>query len=495
MIPKSIERLRWRACVSGCAILAVAQLSACGLLNSTLNAPANVASTLSGAGDKDAAKMPAKLLQTGLMRFADTFAAKMTEATKDFAAKSDKPEAQIQAMSWAVGQITAAFTIATGPNTNVDLLDMTVMVTLGRMTHEEYWLPKVWGEADRPMLDAFTALEKDIWDIAAHALTEQHQADLRATIRAWREQNPDMGVTAFVRLPAFEELLSASKQQTGAESGGLSELLRIDPLSGIDPAVREIEQTRMFAERALYYAQRMPLVFSTQVELLALKLSQMPSVQGALADTERISKAATSISETAATLPNAVRAEREAAVKQIADELTAQRQGLVADLEKAEAPTREMLTNARAALDSGEQMSVALKGTIESFDTMLGNMTGRGKSDAKPAAAPAPALDPDAPPAKPGKPFDITEYGDVATRLTATAHELTGLISTLDTSMPKVQSVLRESVEHANGSVDHALDRALRLGLILIASAALAVLLVRWISKRWLNRRSAGSAV
>jgi hypothetical protein len=33
-------------------------------------------------------------------------------------------------------------------------------------------------------------------------------------------------------------------------------MLGIDPLSGLDPAIREIEQTRALAERTIYYMQR-----------------------------------------------------------------------------------------------------------------------------------------------------------------------------------------------------------------------------------------------
>ena len=475
-----------------CAALLLLPLSGCGLLNSTLNAPANVANTLSGAGSKPSTQTPPGALQTGLMRFADTFASKISQATQDFAEQSGKPEAQIQAMTWAVAQNTSAFTIATGRNANVNLLDMVVLVTLGRVTHEEYWLPKVWGEADRPMLDAFTQLEKDVWAIATNSLSAKQQEDLRATIREWRDENPDMGGTAYVRLPAFEDLLANSKQQATEKSGGLGELLRIDPLSSIDPAVREIEQSRMLAERGMYYAQRMPLVFSVQAELLVLRLVRMPEVQSALADSERISKAALSLADTAGTLPNAVRVEREALVKQLAEELSLQRKGLVADLEQVEAPTRELLAQARATLDAGTQMSGALQGTIQSFDTMMEHMKAGDDSAAAPAAVPP--VDPNAAPAEPAKPFDITEYGDVATRLGSAAHELTGLIATLETSMPQVQSVLNESVQHADRTVDHALDRVLLYGVILIAVAALAVLSVRWISARWMNRRGVGSA-
>ena len=51
-----------------------------------------------------------------------------------------------------------------------------------------------------------------------------------------------------------------------------------DPLAGLDPAVRELTQTRLFAERALYVAQKMPLLLRWQTELLTINTLNQPAV-------------------------------------------------------------------------------------------------------------------------------------------------------------------------------------------------------------------------
>ena len=456
-----------------CAVLVLALLSGCRLIQGAANAPSNLANSLFGKS-KPKDPVPPGVLQGGVMRFADTFASRLAQATQDFAKLAGTPEAQIQAHSWAVGQTTSAFTIAAGVNPNINLLDMLVLVTLGRMTHEEYWGPKVWGASDKPMLDAFTALETDAWDIAKIALTEKQQESMRKTLRDWRDQNPDMGVTAYVRLPTFEDILADSKAQTDAESGGgLGDLLSLDPFSGLDPTTKQLEQARLFAERALYYGERIPIVLSTQVELLTLKLMQMPEVRAALADSERVSKAAASLAETATKLPEVVRAEREATLKQVSEELSAQRAGIVSDLEKVEAPTRELLAQARATLESGTQMSASLKGAVESFDSMMAHLNAEPKS----------------PSTEPAQPFVVGEYGEAATKLGAAAHELNGLFATFDKSLPQMQRALDESAARADQSLERARDRALLYGALLIVAAACATLLVRWISRRWLGAR------
>ncbi|HEV8113360.1 MAG TPA: hypothetical protein VGR31_11345 [Planctomycetota bacterium] len=467
---------RWSRAPIALAAFLVLVTPSCKLFSATVNAPGNIASSVLG-GKKPPEKLPPNILQGGLMRFADTFAARVTQATQDFADRAATPEARIQAMGWAIRQNTSAFTIASGPNPNVALLDMVVLVTLSRMVHEEHILPNVWGEADRPMVEAFQSLERDIWEVAAQTLTQPQQDELRATLRAWRDENPNMAATSFVRLPAFQDIIKARADAAEAKANtgtGLGDLLSVDPLSGLEPAVREIEKSRLFAERTLYYAQRAPILLSTQVELLGMKLARMAEVHSALDYSQRISLAAASLAETAAKLPESVRVEREAAVKQISDELSLQRQGIVADLEKSEAPARKILTDARATLEAGAQMSIALQGTIGSLDNFIGGFAAKEP----PPGAPPP------PPAEPSKPFDITEYGDTATKIGVMAHELNGVVASLDQSLPNVQRTMDEAARRGDQTIDHAFVRGIELGAILIALAAIAALGVRKFSAR-----------
>lgn len=444
------------------AALLILLTSSCKLLSSAVNAPGQVASgILGGDSKKSSERVPPHVLQAGVMRFADTFAARITQATQDFALKAGTPEARIQAMNWSIGQNTSAFTIASGPNANIALLDMVVLVTLGRMVHEEYWTPKVWGEADAPMVEAFTTLEQDVWVVASQMLTKVQQDELRAAITSWRELNPDMGITAFVRMPAFRDIAKA-RASTGTDTGNaLGDLLSMDPLSGLEPAVREIEQTRLFGERTVFYLQRAPILLSNQVELLGLKLMLMPEIHSGLEDSRRISLAAESFAETAARLPELVRLERER---------------ILADLEKSQEPAGKILSDARATLEAGTQMSTALQGAIAALD---GFIAGLRKKEPAPGGSP--------PPAKvPGKPFDVTDYGGAATEVAEAARELNGLVATVDQSLPQVQRALDEAVLKSDRVVDHAFARGLQLGAILIGIAALAALAVRWISIRFL---------
>jgi hypothetical protein len=350
---------------------------------------------------------------------------------------------------------------------------MVVMVTLGRMVHEDHW-SKVYGDADQPMLEAYRKLEEELWGLASQALTPKHQEALRTVLREWRENNPDAATVGFVRLPAFADLVKASKKGSPGMLDELSGMLTLDPLSGLEPTTREIEKSRLFAERTLFYAQRAPLLLSAQVELLTLKLTTQPDVQMTLASAERISRAAEEVSKTAGGLPELVRSEREAAIKQASDELTKQRQGLIDDLQQAHEPVGQMLGQARDTLSAGAEMSTALHGAIDSLDKFLG----RFDKKVEPGAPPEP-------PKPPGKPFDIADYGTAATNIGSAARDLNALVTTIDGSVPKLQSAADQLVQRGEQTIDVAFQRGLTLGIALIAVAAIAVLAVRWVSWRW----------
>ena len=51
-----------------------------------------------------------------------------------------------------------------------------------------------------------------------------------------------------------------------------------------DPAVRAVEQTRLTAERMMYYFERAPLLLSWQVELMTYRVADQPAAQMAYTD-------------------------------------------------------------------------------------------------------------------------------------------------------------------------------------------------------------------
>jgi hypothetical protein len=453
----------------GCLLLSFA--GSCKLTKAAVQAPGKLADTVLPHHESDEPRVPVSVVQERVRRFADSFAAQIAQATGEFARAADTPQARMQALGWSIWQRSQAFTIASGENPNRNMLDMLVFITLGRMVHEEYWGPKVWHEADQPMIDALRAAEEDIWTIASKVLTPKQEEHVRTTLAKWREENPDAVLTGAVRMPEFQQMLVVHDEQSTNILADFGELLNFDPLSGLEPATREVKQARLLGERTLYYAQRAQLVIPTQLELLSMKLTNQPDVQTTIEAADRVSKAAESLSETAKTLPD-----------KLSEELTAQREGIVGDLEKVQGPASDLMKQAQSTLDAGKEMSTALQSAIATLDGFVANVRGP-ESDSSVIEASAPIG-----PEPKGKGFDVTEYGAAAEHVAVAATNLNTLLASVDSDLPRLQKTLDEVAQRGDATIDRAYSRGLRLGLILIGVAAAAALLVRWLSRGWRAR-------
>lgn len=470
----SFARVRIRP--SSLALACLSLLSACGLLRTAAETPSRLTSAVFGSG---AQSVDPRLVQQRLMRFADLFALEVTNATHEFSVRSGTTEGRIQALTWKLDYTGAMWRLASGPKPFAGLFDAIVLVTGVRFAHENRW-KEHWGEADLPMAESLARLEQAVWDLAGEALREEQLAEVRSIVAQWMSGDPASRVTDASRMPGFVDLADPARKD--GKSGVMSELtslVSVDPLAGLEPAVREVEETRQFAERGLYYLQRMPELLSARVELLVLRSSQSPEMLGTLASLQRVSEAATSIAATAQALPASVSAEREAAIKQIAEELTAQRAGLVHDLEQAREPVVELLDSTRRTAESGQAMSVALTDTLRVLDAFVGRFAAKEPEPGTVPSAPEPAQGESA-----AKPFDIVEYGVAAERLGTAAAELGTAIATLDRSLPQVQRVLEAAAERGERSVDHLFLRACELLGLALVGAALTMLVVRRLSRR-----------
>ena len=79
-------------------------------------------------------------LQLAVMRFADEYAARINERVTVFQQATDDPHERLESQSWLVSQATGAFTIASGPNPELNAIDMLVFATLSRMVIEDRWV-------------------------------------------------------------------------------------------------------------------------------------------------------------------------------------------------------------------------------------------------------------------------------------------------------------------------------------------------------------------
>jgi hypothetical protein len=399
-----------------------------------------------------------QILQFRVMRFADEYAGGIIEPIQRFQAGTQNAQERLAAQNWKLSQSTAAYTIASGPSAVANALDMIVLATLSRMVVEDDWVSEQFGERATPIRDAHRRLEALARDLAKDAVTADQFAQLQRIIDEWRERNPHIRAVSYVHLRDFAKSIGRPKPDEDASASGLFAVLGIDPLSTLDPAVRELAQSRELAERTIYYAQRMPNLLDMQVERLTDEFATTPETKRLLANVDRAAAAAEATGHVASELAGVLAREREAAIRQFMEAVTVET-----------TRTRELVIELRGALEAGTATSNSLTTTIRSLDQLMA-----GFEKQKPAAGP---------PEKPGRPFDITEYTAAAAELTRAANELQQLAGGVERSSP----ALVQAADRATGRlVDHAYWRMVQLIGLLVLGWFFAAVAYRSITRRWL---------
>lgn len=444
------------------ALLALAMslgvvMSGCRLINKTASLPMNAVSSVvpgSRSSQPDAAA-----LQVELQRFADEFAGRTIKALDDYAQSVGTDEARRQVLQWKVSVSAACVSIASGPNPTANLLDFLALATITRTALEEDWVKSAQGRAFQPWLNSSRTLETNAWKLAEGILEPGQQQELRDSIQRWWVSNAGTRTGFFTRPQEFTALI----RQTGKQSSrpdSVFNLAVLDPTLGLDPAVREVTLTRLFAERAMFTAQRMPFLVRWQFELLTDEFLRNSQVAATLTNAaslaqsaDRLSLAVESGSQTAAELPDRITAEREAILKA---------------LETQEGKLRELSGEVTRTLAAGEKMSTSLNQTIITFDALMKRF-GVGEPSS-------------GPPDTNSAPFNILDYGRTADQITAMARELDVLIKdvsgavetpALDKRIADLNALSTKARVDAKSVLNHAF--LLAAGLVLLAFACAVV--------------------
>jgi hypothetical protein len=408
--------------------------------------------------DRAAEERAAALLQTQLavMRFADEYTARINAQIVAFQQATTDPAERLESQSWLVSQATAAFTIASGPNPQLNAIDMLVFTTLSRMVIEDRWVGELYGKRAEPLLAEHRALEERIFGYATALLSAAQIEELRASIAAWHRENPLARAVPFIHLADFAVAASSTTAGTPS-SGSIFSFLGIDPLSNLDPAVRELAQSRQLAERAVYYGQRAPKLVSMEAQRLAFELAVAPESVRLVNSVAQIGGAAQTAGNLAADLPALLAAERAAMIDQLAGILDAR-----------EGQLQALAVELRTALEAGGVTSDSVRETIAAFDALMVRFE-----------RPAPREG-----ATPSRPFDVTEYTEALRELGATAAQLQLLLAQVDGKAPAITQVSDHAADRMATVVDRVYWRLVQLVMVLVAAVVIGALAYRAIARR-----------
>ena len=382
-------------------------------------------------------------LQLSVMQFADEYAGRTADVVGSYQATATRPEDRLSAQNWKLQQAELAYTIASGTNAVANVLDMIVLASLSRMVIEDYWIAEHGDERGRPLLETHRELEQGSWELLKEALTDAQAAEFREIITRWREEHPQVRTVAYVHFSDFAKAIRSPKPGKERSSGSLFAILGLDPLSGLDPAVREIAETREFAERAIFYLQRTPDLLNMQVEKLAYQFAVMPETRSMLEGIDRASLIGSAADRLVTLLPGLLASEREALLSQ-----------LVHELNEGSATVGALSGDVRSTLQAGTETASALNKTLETLDRIAARLAAPDAST-KPKDVP---------------PFDIRQYTEMIREVTAASRELNVLAQGLDATLPLV-------TQDAAAHVDAILGRAFLLLLVLVVVAVVATLL------------------
>jgi methyl-accepting chemotaxis protein len=324
------------------------------------------------------------------------------------------------------------------------------------MVIEDRWVGELYGPRADGLLAAHKALESRAWGHADVFLTAAQIDELRTSIEAWHQKNPIGRAVPFIHLEDFAFATSATRAG-GTSSTSIFSFLGIDPLSNLDPAVRELAQSRQLAERAVYYGQRVPKLISMETQRLAFEMAVTPESVRVLDSVDRIGVAAQTTSELAADLPRVLAAERAAAIEQLTgvlDERQGQLQALVVEL--------------RSTLEAGGATSDSVRETIATLDALMARFERRASSAA----------------GTPSRPFDVTEYTEALRQLGDTAQQLQVLLAQADSKAPALTQVSDRAADRMASLVDHVYWRLVQLAVVLVAASVLGALAYRAIVRR-----------
>jgi Tfp pilus assembly protein PilE len=402
--------------------------------------------------DTAAEERAAALLQQQLsvMRFADEYAARVDDQITAFQQANNDPAERFASQTWLVTQATAVFTIAAGPSPQLNAIDMLIFASLSRMVVEDRWAGELYGKRVESLLATHRTLEERIWNSAAAQLSEEQIDELRSSIEDWHREHPLDRVVPFIHLDDLA-LATRRRARTASGTGSIFSFLGIDPLSNLDPAVREIAQTRQLAERAVYYGQRAPKLVSMEMRRLAFGLAITPESVELLQSVERLGVAAQATGELAANLPGLVAQERAAAIEQV-----------VGLMDEREGRLRDLTVELQSALETGGNTSDSVRETILALQTLMTRFERR-----------------DAPPGTAARPFDVTEYTEALRQMSATAQQLQVLLRQADDKAPALGQLSDRATQHATSLVDHLFWRLVQLIVVLVGAVVLGSIAYR----------------
>lgn len=446
--------MRLKQTAVGMLALAAGCISGCTLVKGTLQLPDLAIQALLPFARRQTPPDPVEV-QSKVIRFADHYLEAVTRNMR-MLQREGKPISRRELTRRRIQYTNEVLAIATGSNAYANLLDMVVLVTLTRMRVTNYWSQQSqqYKRTDlQAIMRVFTESEAEVWRISASVLGSDQQAELRSALTDWLNKNPKLRFTPdMADLDFVTEIRNFRHTRSSSAPASVFSLLMIDPLSGLDPAAKELAETRLMAERALFLTRHLPELIRWETEYFTMNTMEVPEVSKLLADATRLSESADRVSQVTQKLPDLISSERE----QLVTTLKAERSGLTT-----------LASESKLALTAGKQMADAANATLKSLQGVLAQLASRPS-------------DPNA------EPFRIADYTAAAAQISQTSERLAQLLGLFnqtigpgnaETLAERLEFVTRHAETRGRDLVDYTYRKIL-IGSALVGAMALGFALL-----------------
>ncbi len=328
-------------------------------------------------------------VQAATSSFAERYVVSMADVYDRVQSSPENPRARDLAQQNKLLAGQGAMGNAVNPNPIVGLMDMALMVSLTEKVMEDPWARQELGNSNcDTIVLALKSHEADIWNVVGNYLSPSQIVELRALTLRWREEHPNQHYVGGAQLADFPEAKKTDNHALQFTSS-IFGLMNLDPFSGLDPAVRQVEESRILAERVFYYLQNMPMLISWQTDVLYARMLAQPQVTQALKDTSALSTNSTDFAQATGRFADAsarfaqtietfrtqlpeqqatlakqvdeiVAAQRDAALKQANADITTLRDGAVQQVNDLVAAQRDAALK-QAGVEISAQRDAAIK--------------------------------------------------------------------------------------------------------------------------------------
>ena len=426
-------------------------LSACTLIQKAAELPVAAVRSIPFGTDRDRTYDPVSLQET-LLRFADNFIISASLATESLKRKGVPVEREFIVIA-KVRLSSDMIALVTGSNSLNNLISTLIYTKSMRLSIDEYWRPAQFGDSALPMAKVLDERNRELEEYAAKILTPLQIEELHQVIDRWHKNHPssEHNIGELANISTVNQILKVANQ-TVENDGSYSvfSLLDLDPLASLDPATRELAETRLFGERTLFLTQRIPQLMEWQMELLAYRTSRMPEVTSVIDSAAGISKSSERFSLTVASLPDVIHREQETFMARLKE----QQEGL-----------DQLAKDSSNSFAQGTKMAEAAREVLVTYRALLDQM------DKDALAHPE---DP---------PFNIQDWGASAERIDHMSTSLQGLLAKISSEggSPELKKLGEMTESSAQRIIDYALWRALAfltLGVLIIAGTGLGTVLI-----------------